>query len=114
MQIGFAPLGSEGSVAAAPALVLPRRAHGLETEPSCGRRRDGGACGGRGEQLRAVQAYLARHPGVEYVWYDYWCMPQGAARTPAERIEFDWMLSNVSLLFLGMRVLILLLTVRYS
>ena len=31
-----------------------------------------------GEQFEAVKAYLRRHPKINLVWYDYWCMPQGA------------------------------------
>ena len=34
-------------------------------------------------------------------------MPQGE-RTEGEKVEFDWMLQNVNLLYLGMRVLVLL------
>ena len=33
-------------------------------------------------------------------------MPQGA-RTPAEKVQFGWMLDNVNLLYLGASVLIL-------
>ena len=33
-------------------------------------------------------------------------MPQGA-RSDAEKLSFDWMLSNVNLLYLGLSVLIL-------
>ena len=35
-------------------------------------------------------------------------MPQGRDRTPAEKIEFSWMLKHVNFIYLGMRVLILL------
>ena len=42
------------------------------------------------------------------MWYDFWCMPQGRDRTPAEKIEFSWMLKHVNFIYLGMRVLILL------
>ena len=34
-------------------------------------------------------------------------MPQGT-RTAAEKVDFDWMLANVNLLYVGLRVLILL------
>lgn len=61
-----------------------------------------------GHQLAAIRAYLAQHPHVQYVWYDFWCMPQGQLRTPAERLEFLHMLKHINLCFLGMRVLILL------
>ena len=67
--------------------------------------------------------FLARVGGdlVEGVWYDYWCMPQDTRtpeerqkrlkpdpRSPAERLRFKWMLQNVNLLYLGMRVLVLM------
>jgi hypothetical protein len=41
------------------------------------------------------------------VWYDFWCMSQGERRTPAEKVQFKWMLQNVNLLYLGSRVLCL-------
>lgn len=60
-----------------------------------------------GAQLAAVREHVREHPEIEWVWYDYWDMPQGE-RTPAELVEFKHMLSNVNLLYLGMSVLILL------
>ena len=50
-----------------------------------------------GAQLRELQDFLEQHPEIEYVWYDYWCMPQGS-RTNAERVRFAWMLKNSNLL----------------
>lgn len=35
-------------------------------------------------------------------------MPQGTNKTPAEKVQFDFMLENVNLLYLGLKVLILL------
>ena len=73
-----------------------------------------------GEQLRALQDYLRRHRQIRYVWYDFWSMPQDErtaqqreegkpdTRTPAQRVEFTWMLRNVNMLYLGCSVLILL------
>ncbi len=65
-----------------------------------------------GRQIRAIQKYLRAHPDIEYVWYDYWCLPQrppeGGQRTPMEQKQFDEGLSHANLLYLGCRVLILL------
>ncbi|CAK0869325.1 unnamed protein product [Prorocentrum cordatum] len=60
-------------------------------------------------QLQQLQAYLQEHPNIEYVFYDYLCLPQGgrAYRTPEENLEFYSMLSNMALLYLGADVLIL-------
>jgi len=60
-----------------------------------------------GTQLAAIKAYLDEHREVEYVWYDFPCMPQ-KPRSDAEDAEFGEMLSNVNAIYLGMRVLILL------
>ena len=60
----------------------------------------------KGVQAQAVKEYLRKHPEIEGVWYDYWSMPQGE-RTLVEKLRFKWMLSNVNLLYLGMRVLVL-------
>ena len=62
---------------------------------------------GTGEQMRQIQAYTREHPEIEGVWYDYWSMPQGD-RTRAQRVWFKRMLSNVNLLYLGLRVLALI------
>ena len=59
-------------------------------------------------QLTAIKAHLAQNPGIKYVWYDFWCMPQGEDQTLAEKAEFRHMLSNINNLFAGMKVLILL------
>ena len=60
-----------------------------------------------GEQFFAVRQYLRNNPSIKYVWYDLWCMPQGK-RTVGQLARFDWLLSNVNLLFLGCSVLVLL------
>jgi len=60
-----------------------------------------------GSQLQAVQSHVRAHPEIEWVWFDFWSMPQGE-RTAAERIDFKHMLVNINVLYLGMRVLILL------
>ena len=59
-----------------------------------------------GAQQRAILRHLRTHPELVAVWYDYWCMPQGE-RTPVEKVGFKHMLSQVNLLYLGMRVLVL-------
>ena len=69
-----------------------------------------------GAQLAALQAHLRAHPEVQYIWFDYACMPQRSSgcradkddRTPAEKAEFDLMLSAIADLYLTAKVLILL------
>jgi hypothetical protein len=69
-----------------------------------------------GAQLAALQAHLRAHPEVQYVWFDYACMPQRSSgcrpdkddRTTAEKAEFDLMLSAIADLYLTAKVLILL------
>ena len=69
-----------------------------------------------GAQLAALQAHLRAHPDVQYIWFDYACMPQRSSgcpadkddRTPAEKAEFDLMLSAIADLYLTAKVLILL------
>ena len=51
-----------------------------------------------GQQLKRVQEYLRRHPDVKYVWFDYWCMPQGE-KTASEKQYFNWMLANINILY---------------
>ena len=69
-----------------------------------------------GAQLAALKAHLRAHPDVQYIWFDYACMPQRSSgcpadkddRTPAEKAEFDLMLSAIADLYLTAKVLILL------
>ena len=61
----------------------------------------------KGKQLAALKRYLDDHPEIEYVWFDFPCMPQ-KPRSPEDEDEFAEMLSNVNVIFLGMRVLVLL------
>ena len=70
-----------------------------------------------GAQLAALKAHLVAHPEVQYIWFDYSCMPQRSElahrsgtddRTPAEKAEFDLMLSAIADLYLTAKVLILL------
>ena len=71
-------------------------------------------------QQRAVSQFLEEREGIKWVWMDYWCMAQDGrteaakqagepdTRSPAEKAEFNWMLQNANLLFLGCHTLILL------
>ena len=61
----------------------------------------------KGVQLAEMQKFLGEHPKIELLWYDYFCMPQGE-RTDAEKAEFDMMLPNINLLYLGATVLVLM------
>ena len=65
-------------------------------------------------QLMAIQQELKENPDIEFVWFDYSCLPQessmarkGTVRTAEEKREFDLSLSNMYLLFLSCSVLIL-------
>ncbi len=60
-----------------------------------------------GEQLRALQVYLRAHPHIELVFYDFCSMAQGQ-RAPHERHEFQMMLPNINIVYLGCAVLILM------
>ena len=60
-----------------------------------------------GVQLATLKRYLADHPKIKYVWFDYSCMPQ-QPRLPEEDEEFSAMLSGINVIYLGMKVLILL------
>ena len=60
-----------------------------------------------GVQFRAIQAHLRAHPHIKFVWYDFWCMPQGY-KAPADLVNFKWMLSNINVLYLSLGVVILL------
>ena len=60
-----------------------------------------------GSQFRAVWQHVRDHEELEWVWFDFWSMPQGE-RTSAQQVEFDHMLAHVNLLYLGMPVLALL------
>jgi hypothetical protein len=63
-----------------------------------------------GEQLEAVKNHLRQHTQVNFVWYDYWCLPQDGEckRTATETRFFRNCLENSTTLFLGLDVLILL------
>jgi len=67
----------------------------------------------KGVQLAAIKEHLAAHPEIKYVWLDWPCMWQGDKEgqrdiTVDEKAEFDRMLGEVNLLYLGCQVLVLL------
>eukprot|EP00900_Chrysochromulina_parva_P001916 jgi/Chrpa1/11725/Chrysochromulina_OHIO_Genome00021304-RA len=62
----------------------------------------------KGEQLKAIKAYLDSHTDIKWVWFDYSSMPQGDDRTVKEKAEFRLMLSAIADLYLTAHVLILL------
>ena len=66
----------------------------------------------QGVQLRSVREYLIKNPGVKWVWYDHWSMPQGQ-RTAEEQNAFKRMLYHMDLLFMGCSVLALV-DISYS
>merc|ERR1719310_1708732 len=64
-------------------------------------------------QLCATQAHLRERTEVQWVWYDYMCMPQKIptattkdGRTPREKAEFKAMLMAMVDLYLTCSVLI--------
>ena len=62
-------------------------------------------------QLDALSSFLTEDPRgkrIDWIWYDYLCMPQGATRTEEQKVEFKVMLRNINMLYLGVTVLILL------
>jgi len=69
-----------------------------------------------GAQLAALKAHLMAHLEIQYIWFDYSCMPQRSSgcpqdkddRTPADKAEFNLMLKAIADLYLTANVLILL------
>lgn len=67
----------------------------------------------KGVQLAAIKEHLAARPQIKYVWLDWICMWQGDKEgqrdiTVDEKAEFDHMLGEVNMLYLGCQVLVLL------
>ena len=73
----------------------------------------------KGKQLAALKRHLTKHPEIKFVWFDFPCMFQKKPnpedpknpiddRTLEERKEFEQMLTDVNVIYLGMKVLILL------
>ena len=68
---------------------------------------------GEGEQLKAAQEHLRSHVDIEFVWFDFSCLPQRKSsevdgRTADELEQFGWMLGAIADLYLTARVLILM------
>ena len=61
-----------------------------------------------GKQCAALKAHLDANKSIEFVWYDYWSMPQGDDKTQSEVIEFRVMLPNINLVYLFCSVLVIL------
>ena len=57
-------------------------------------------------QYKCIVDYLIKHPSIEYVWVDFWCMPQGK-RSAAEEAEFKISLEHCNWLYLGASVLLI-------
>ncbi|CAK0826427.1 unnamed protein product [Prorocentrum cordatum] len=67
----------------------------------------------KGVQFAAIKQYLTKRDEVKYLWLDWPCMWQANKEgqreiTVDEKAEFDLMLSEVNMLYLGCRVVILL------
>mmetsp|Transcript_31835 Transcript_31835/g.74387 ORF Transcript_31835/g.74387 Transcript_31835/m.74387 type:complete len:587 (+) Transcript_31835:36-1796(+) len=64
-----------------------------------------------GAQLAALKQHLLTNPAIQFVWFDFCCLPQRDSgtkkRTEAEEKEFRDGLRHVYLLFLNVSVLIL-------
>ena len=60
-----------------------------------------------GTQLASLKAFLNANPQIQFVFYDFPCLPQGKDKTPAEKAEFQTILSNVNMIYLGSTVLIM-------
>ena len=59
-------------------------------------------------QFAAIKEHLLANAAIEWVWFDFWSMPQGRHKSEVEDMEFSVMLPNINLLYLFCRVLILL------
>jgi len=60
----------------------------------------------KGDKLRTIQRFLENHHEIEYVWLDFYCLPQGR-RTKDEDIFFRTTPKRVNYLYLGFVVLII-------
>ena len=69
---------------------------------------DPSAPDGKGVQFAAIKEHLLANAAIEWVWFDFWSMPQGEDKAESEDIEFSVMLPNINLLYLFCSVLILL------
>mgnify|MGYP006152146973 CR=1 FL=1 len=67
----------------------------------------------KGVQLSTIKTFLEESRDIQYVWYDFYCLPQnlkqqGVRRSHTEQLLFAWQLRNANLLYLGLRVLVLM------
>jgi len=62
----------------------------------------------KGVQFAAIKEHLLANAAIEWVWFDFWSMPQGTDKSVVEATEFSVMLPNINLLYLFCSVLILL------
>ena len=85
-----------------------RRVHSKRILVISHRWEDPSAPDSEGVQMTAIKEYLDLHPAIEYVWYDYWCMPQGRDKTKEDLLNFKWMLQEINALYLGCSVLCLI------
>jgi len=58
-------------------------------------------------QMKAIIEYVVDNPAIQYVWYDYFSMPQGE-RSDVESAYFSVALRQINGLYLGCHVLIML------
>jgi hypothetical protein len=64
----------------------------------------------KGDKVALLQEYLAEHPQVQWVWLDFWSLPQSLPdkpRTEEEEVVFKVGLANIFMLFISSTVLIL-------
>lgn len=66
----------------------------------------------KGTQMSAIIEYLKCNREVKYLWFDYFCMPQGE-RTEDEKAYMKKALGLINMLYLGCHVAILL-NLQYS
>lgn len=61
-----------------------------------------------GCQQKALCAYLNdTGKDVKWLWYDYWCTPQGPGRTPCQNELYMYTLKRINLMYLSLNVVIL-------
>lgn len=58
-------------------------------------------------QLEIIIKYLQENPNIEYVWYDFWCLPQ-KPRSIEEDVLFRTTLDKIYMLFLTCSVVVVL------
>ena len=56
-------------------------------------------------QLASLRKFIRERLHIKYIFCDYPCLAQGK-RTPTDKAEFQRMLANINMLYLGATVLI--------